>query len=104
MSGIPSWAVKGAKVVCVDATPNQFGVLLTKGDVYTVRGISVMDTYGENGLLLEEVSTGGAFSWNGEEVGFAFRRFRPAITQSDDISTHFSHHLHAPQKIVERTS
>ena len=86
---IPSWAYRGAKVACTRAPQSRSAAALfcpepVAHGVYTV--------------LVAEL-------WAGEPVielvefpDSLFRAdlFRPLITQSDDISAHFQHHLSNP--------
>jgi len=79
--GIPAWAVKGAKVVCID--DSLLEGIIAKGPVYTVASAEIdpwIATSGPNAgrrgpvLHIEEVhnpmAKGGAF---------AASRFRPAV-------------------------
>ena len=70
---IPSWARKGARVVCVDFSPGGGGepCPMKKGVVYTVAGVETV----LGGLLLEEVE----FHWYGRSLPFGIERFRPAV-------------------------
>lgn len=64
------------KVVCVDASGNQF---LSVGGVYTIRGLRTM-RLGDAGLYLEEVSHPHS------DAPFFARRFRPAVSPKAEIS------------------
>ena len=91
---IPNWAKLGAKVVCVDdrvhPAPSWVvwsteAIPLVKGERYTLGEISV-----HNGFLLaciNEVPLRGD-----DDFGYKLSRFRPLITQSDDIAL-FTHLL-----------
>lgn len=84
MSGMPSWAVKGRKVVCVDDSPGRHPHQVPNTKKPTVGPIYViLDTIvdGNFGLCLEV--TGADGFW-------AVDRFKPLITIEDDISTHFA--------------
>lgn len=104
MSGIPSWARVGAKVVCVQGSqprPNSTYDLRSTmpivGEVYTLR--HVMATPKGAGVWLEEIVNpigNPAKGWNGE-TGFHLSCFRPVKTIEDDIATHFEALLRAPQ-------
>ena len=90
MSDLPSWARVGAKVVCVDAGPRR----LTAGGVYTIRQVVVgaIDADGAPyvGVHLEEIQRTPY-----RDIGvvpFDIARFRPLVSQSDDIAL-FTHHL-----------
>lgn len=84
MGTIPSWAVKGAKVVCVDDSPGRFhGPGIVRGVVYTISDVY----FGE--MALETCVTLVEF---GSEHGFRLRRFRPTRTIEQDVSR-FRKHL-----------
>lgn len=97
--GIPAWAVKGAKVVCIaGGDPNGPGFKLVggypvTGGVYTIR--SVTDR-GRGGKVLLRLAEFRPFIHNGNEWGgWDADRFRPLVTQQDDIEAHFFHLLDA---------
>ena len=98
-SGIPAWAVRGAKVVCVDAAPSGRPHIirvkrLTQGAIYTVRGVSISEKDGEVGLLLDEVTNAISPTWD-VEYNYLIHRFRPAVppkTQAEDVGL-FRYHL-----------
>ena len=105
---IPSWARIGQKIVCVDDAIHfewripglkSSGTLhgLTAGVVYTVRSVGTSNL-GVTGLRLEEITRN---FYDGIESVFAFARFRPLVSQSDDIATHFAHLLdtRAPETV-----
>lgn len=92
MSGaIPSWARVGAKVVCVDASPPPFGWSrdpLVAQAIYQIEAIEVDHT--GVGLFLVEAKTLSTTR------GYWANRFRPLITQSDDMAAHFRKLLDVP--------
>lgn len=101
---IPSWARKGAKVVCVNdaAFPEQIGpewmsdTGLREGAIYTIRGLSPCWS-GQTGVLLAEVvyPVDGRL---GAEPGYRISRFRPLIepkTEAQDRAF-FRHWLKVP--------
>ena len=94
MSGIPSWAVRGARVVCIDASgfEGDFGdwggTYPVLNGVYTIRGFDT--DFG--GFLLVEIP--GPAAWS-------YRRFKPAVTARDDLEAHFTSLLHQPVSIKE---
>lgn len=114
MSGIPAWAVRKAKVVCIERDGwNDMRNKVTDeadlmsypqfGETYTIREVRVrfVPEWGEVlvGVLLHEVSNpiaegGSAF---GEEPGFDVRGFRPVVSKAaeQDIAEHFSDLLSA---------
>ncbi len=96
---IPAWARVGAKVVCVDnhdaidARGNPIQPLIV-GEVYRIERL-----YVERHRFRGEVVVGPCVSLAGVQSakhGWSLSRFRPLITQSDDISAHFQHHLSNP--------
>lgn len=105
MTAIPSWARVGAKVVCVDAADTQSGGVpeIAEGVVYQIRWAGhYSDWYnGEySGVRLVGIDRFDTAVLS--DVAFKLFRFRPLITQQDDITTHFEQFLHTPQKIEER--
>lgn len=99
-SGIPAWAVKGARVVCINDTRSDcFDPFpLRKGAVYEVIGIGDhVDRNGRWGIKLvgapNRVLIGGKIT--DIDCGWYPGRFRPAVppkTQSEDVGL-FRHHL-----------
>jgi hypothetical protein len=105
--GVPSWAVKGAKVVCVNDDPHldpdydndesEWVVVATaddikEGHIYTIRWVGA-DFDGALCVWLEEIVRPALGAPN--EPGYYIDRFRPLVTRSleQDISHHFRHHL-----------
>ena len=84
MSAVPSWARVGAKVVCV--IDGDCSVIHPGPTVYTIDGVECCPSL---------------HIWVGGYLELAFR-FRPLVTQQDDIATYFEQFLHTPQKIEER--
>ena len=81
---IPHWAVKGAKVVCVDGDFPYCTLknLPTEGAVYTVRETCVHPS-GAPALRLEEVRNDPAQYIEAFEEGWLkLSRFRPLITRT----------------------
>lgn len=99
MSGIPAWAVPGAKVVCVDDSPPTSDKAhfhqkwLQAGNIYVIRAAYV-GADGEVGVCLGEIVS--VFRPElGREQGFYLRRFRPAVepkSEAEDVAL-FKHHL-----------
>lgn len=97
---IPSWAVKGAKVVCIKRdswvlvegrdTDHKPGY----GDICTIKAVVTTAHF----VCLTLVGYG--------QHKFRISRFRPLVskTQEDDLKAHFAHHLHqnASRKTEER--
>lgn len=95
---IPSWAKPGAKVVCVNATPkplrdtngvlhdpSYFGFILpVEGENYTIRSAKAYKDH--VGILLNEIDNTHCVNEKGIEVALAIWRFRPLITEADDIA------------------
>jgi hypothetical protein len=114
MTSIPSWAVKGAKVVCVDDAHLSYCVPgyrysddgldgLSKGEIYTIRDALVSPFDGAPSIRLVEITR--ARNWSRlkkGEPGFAVGRFRPLVTktQEQDVAQ-FAPLLNA--KSLERT-
>jgi hypothetical protein len=106
---IPSWARKGAKVVCVDAADHG-------GYLYAPRDIANGDIYTINGVICEP---GGAYlvldgypnpdRGHGPDIGWDIRRFRPLVEDKSDneieaqIYRRKVHQNAAPVKALERT-
>lgn len=96
MSGVPSWAVRGQKVVCVQGTSlaTTGEVNITSGDVFTIRDILANDD--GVGLYLVEVVNPLRLTWAGQiERAYYIDRFRPLVTTktvAEDLA-HFRHHL-----------
>lgn len=92
MSSIPSWAFKGAKVVCADASGQP---QLQNGAIYTVAWAGLGDGMIDlgHGLQAPSVHLEGVERMFG--VPFALSRFRPAVepkSEAEDVAL-FKHHL-----------
>lgn len=99
MSQIPSWAIKGAKVVCIsddwrlnDALPIR---VPTVREVFTIEFVAL----DSDGVLL------GLVEYPAEADGFwcfEVENFAPLVTRSQeqDIAEHFAGHLH--QRVPEK--
>jgi hypothetical protein len=105
MSGIPGWARIGAKVVCVDVS-NRPGCKWVDGEAPILGGIYTIDrTYvtastGEAAADLREIKRSAlAREMYGDDAGYGLHRFRPLITQQDDIATHFKALLDVPEQV-----
>ena len=87
---IPAWAFVGAKVVCIDADlhggPGWPPLAPVEGATYVIVRHGPISISGNWQI---EVATEDGRQVN---AGHAFwgKRFRPLITQEDDIATHFS--------------
>jgi hypothetical protein len=101
---IPSWAKVGAKVVCVDDSvagsvlrivragfrPAALDVPLVSGKTYTISAINVHPVFGSYCVRLSDLASrshGSVTDW-----GYDISRFRPLVTQQDDVAL-FAHHL-----------
>lgn len=101
MSGFPSWARVGAKVVCVlsdwtdgERSANADVSFPAEGGIYTIREVTTTYWDGFVAVRLVEIINPVILWSNGPaEPAFAVERFRPLITQADDIATHFRQHL-----------
>lgn len=98
---IPSWARVGAKVVCIKGgTPNSaaytmFGISYPTTDEVVTITKAFVNPWGRAVLDLVEYPSPQ------EGVGWEIEHFRPLVSQSDDIATHFAHHLdtRAPETV-----
>lgn len=75
-----AWARPGVKCVCVDASGGRSGDRLKVGAVYTViEMMSYEDDFGQRGIRVVEATS--------DHYSGAYRlsRFRPLITQEDDV-------------------
>lgn len=92
MSGIPSWAVKGAKVVCISTEwPSDYPMpeLIPdpqKGETYRIAFVELDQTM-DSGVGVRLIG------FNPDDL-YCLGNFRPLVTLEDDIATHFQHHLH----------
>lgn len=88
MSDIPSWAVPGAKVVCVDASKGEISNAsrLVVDGVYTLTDVT--DEFREPACRVRE---NPSFHWEFIRLS----RFRPLVTrtQEEDVAA-FRHLLH----------
>lgn len=107
MSGLPSWARKGVKVVCVDAQ-SRWGLGLAEGEVYTVQSVVPRDPtaafYGRGVPSEWEVTLVEVSHPDHPDYGFVLNRFRPLVepkTEAEDLKAHFLPLLSGP---VEATT
>ena len=94
MSGIPSWARVGAKVVCVDAGPGDVRTgtqRLVAGEIYTLS--EVTDEFRVPACKIAEHGYG-------RDEYCRLDRFRPLITQQDDLANHFKALLDVPEQVL----
>lgn len=100
---MPSWAVKGAKVVCVRDGGCTSKNWPSAGVTYTVRLARNVDPGTGPGLLLEEVVNEPVVTRCGlMERGFVISRFRPVKTQEDDLREHFEVYLQDDHRAPEK--
>ncbi len=95
---IPSWAVRGSKIICIERTgwaevrkftDDPYGQMTWPefAGIYTIREVRIrfVTEYGEVliGVLLEEVENpvAGGGSSTGEEPGFDIRGFAPIVLE-----------------------
>ena len=93
MSAIPSWARVGAKVVCVDDSCRPGRLWLTYTPIvaeriYVIAGVGPSWLGGDEPVLFLDGCPNSTFGVGDD--GWRVSRFRPLITQEDDIATHFS--------------
>lgn len=107
MTHLPSWAVPGRKVVCVDAN-NTNGYVWhdnppVKGEVYTISGVFIDRIVGVAVDLIEKprpIASGLA----GCHLGYSITRFRPVVTLEDDMLTFRSLLNTVPTTLTSETS
>lgn len=100
MSGIPSWAVKGARVVLVDDSPGAFGNLGERGDICEL--LDITNEFAVPACRAREING----KWCHSFIEYArLDRFRPLISQANDMAAHFSRFLdtRAPARQSEET-
>jgi hypothetical protein len=83
LSGIPAWAVRGAKVVCVDASaqPVRARPQLVKGETYIIDR-AYIDVFMDDEL-------GPYVDLDGAWGGWRLDRFRPSVenkTETEDVA------------------
>lgn len=108
MTGIPSWARVGAKVVCINRGRLHPTLIAVNEkppmrEPLTVAGVISPAKMCPVALVIDgwpNIDTDGRYE--GQEIGWDIRRFRPLVTRSQeqDISEHFAGHLHhrVPEK------
>lgn len=81
MTHLPSWAVPGRKVVCVDDSVRPLmGDKLVKGSVYTISE-PFLDVSGTPALRVREAKS------DHPQGGYRLVRFRPVVTLEEDMLT-----------------
>lgn len=97
---VPYWAVRGAKVVLVDANfrGDTDGLDLPELDqVYTIRDVTWNPYWREWQIrLVEVVNQPQLYNIGLAEAAWRISRFRPAVSLEDDIAAHFAHLLTTP--------
>lgn len=104
MSGIPAWAVPGAKVVCIRTmTRRNGGPVPVVGQTYVVRHPHV-SPFGDAVIGLEEIVDPLANYKLAPGLGpfWLVEWFRPLVTRSQeqDIATHFRDLLRQPEPVA----
>lgn len=100
---IPSWAIRGAKIVRVEpvyAARHAASVVPVVGQTYTIREVFLAKG-GRPAVRLVEITCSWSDARNYER-GWVLSHFRPLVSLQDDISAHFEQHLRSPHKIEER--
>lgn len=101
MDGIPSWAVPGAKVVCIDnSRSNNFGRReLQLMAIYTIAAVRIQGD-GKPACKLSEVRREVLWIDATETVYFHLSRFRPLVDDDTEASIYRSKNLHigAPKR------
>jgi len=96
---IPSWAFKGNRVVCVDDAIDGdiSGITIPqRGETYTIREVWWNDAWRHWQVRLAEiVNPPFLYADHADplEAAFNVSRFRPLVSQQDDIEAHFSRFL-----------
>lgn len=88
MSSIPSWAVRGARVVCIESfiyrnsvQREHAPVLPQKGTAYTIADVDICGSTGVVDLILVEIVTK---PFRGEEIAWDIDHFRPLVTRTQE--------------------
>lgn len=86
-SGIPSWAVKGARVVCVDNRPagcpvNPHPPLGTR---LVISGVLPDNVWGGGVCLVISGYPNPSEVFAGVEMGWRIARFRPLVSDTDEL-------------------
>lgn len=101
MSGLPSWARVGAKVVCVTehgrGLPSDWDAGPQVGEVYTISRayIGFVGALAVPSITLAECPVIDLLTGQ-EWAGYDVDRFRPVVTIEDDLEAHFTTLLHVP--------
>jgi hypothetical protein len=91
MNAIPGWARVGAKVVCIEAHAD-----IEVGAVYTLSSCRMADGWWGTEPLVTLREVKNPWDQDGE---YFLSRFRPLVTQHDDIETHFKALLDVPEQV-----
>lgn len=108
MSGIPAWAVRGAKVVCVERGEERnrgFVTYPVVGQVYTIR--QVLDhPYGGAGIRLVEIENPAlpyvvkaGDTPRKHEASWMLHRFQPVITRTLEQDSTMFRKLLQPKRV-----
>lgn len=91
MTDIPSWAVRGAKVVCVNVGPatsiSVYSAMPGKGQIYTIRRVNANFSFWDGSypaVWLDEVVRDESLYGPDADFPFGLWRFRPLVTRSQD--------------------
>lgn len=97
---VPSWCFVGAKVVCVTNKPlpnsdmcEAAEGMLVVGATYILRDVAERPRDGHVGVRLRELGP--------LPFGFLIDRFRPLVTEKDDLEAHFNELLTVPHRVTE---
>lgn len=102
MSGaIPSWVKKGVQCVLVDTSCDPTRILRNpfppKGEPLTITGVRT-DPWDGAWCVTIEGHPNPMWALPVADGGWRVSRFRPLITQQDDISTHFARYLNTDHR------
>lgn len=92
------WAKPGVRCLCVDDEPNKYVVSgwywsggldgLSAGTTYTIRSV-LIDRIGRPCIRVDEIiratPSSGSY-WGNSEAAYSLSRFRPLVSESDDIA------------------
>lgn len=89
MTSLPSWAVPGRKVVCVDANPRGVRTVhLTPKGVYTIDRVEWFRWTDDEGFGIHLVELPRPFVPSlGSRAPWGLDRFRPVVSLEDDMLT-----------------
>lgn len=97
MDGVPSWAVNGTLVVCVEPLDFNGECIMIKGCVYTLDRIGLCPECGAPECIVKERDI-----LAGHPAWMHLSRFRPLVTLEDDLKAHFIQYLNTPAPVTTK--